>query len=65
MIRPSDSEASRRANWNMREAIPCAAEELFLDEWIQRGLGCDIAQAAGANPGSVTYHFKDQGRLAA
>src|SRR6202795_5151152 len=43
---------------NLREAILCAAEELFATNGFNAVSVRDIAQAAGANPGSVTYHFK-------
>jgi AcrR family transcriptional regulator len=42
---------------NMREAILAAAEELFSTNGFNAVSVRDIAQAAGANPGSVTYHF--------
>lgn len=42
---------------NMREAILAAAEELFSANGFNAVSVRDIAQAAGANPGSVTYHF--------
>jgi AcrR family transcriptional regulator len=41
----------------MREAILAAAEELFATQGFNAVSVRDIAQAAGANPGSVTYHF--------
>jgi AcrR family transcriptional regulator len=41
----------------MREAILAAAEELFATKGFNAVSVRDIAQAAGANPGSVTYHF--------
>ena len=43
---------------NMREAILAAAEELFSTNGFNAVSVRDIAHAAGANPGSVTYHFK-------
>src|SRR6478736_349685 len=42
---------------NMREAIRAAAEELFSTNGFNAVSVRDIALAAGANPGSVTYHF--------
>jgi AcrR family transcriptional regulator len=42
---------------NMREAILAAAEELFSTNGFNAVSVRDIALAAGANPGSVTYHF--------
>src|SRR5262249_62394715 len=42
---------------NMREAILVAAEELFATNGFNAVSVRDVAQAAGANPGSVTYHF--------
>ncbi len=42
---------------NMREAILAAAEELFSTHGFTAVSVRDIAVAAGANPGSVTYHF--------
>ncbi|MBI5322542.1 MAG: TetR/AcrR family transcriptional regulator [Bradyrhizobium sp.] len=48
---------------NMREAILAAAEELFSTNGFNAVSVRDIAQAAGANPGSVTYHFKTKDGL--
>jgi AcrR family transcriptional regulator len=48
---------------NMREAILCAAEELFSTNGFNAVSVRDIAQAAGANPGSVTYHFRTKDGL--
>jgi AcrR family transcriptional regulator len=48
---------------NMREAILAAAEELFSTNGFTAVSVRDIAQAAGANPGSVTYHFKTKDGL--
>ncbi len=48
---------------NMREAILVAAEELFAINGFSAVSVRDIAQAAGANPGSVTYHFKTKDGL--
>ncbi|MBI5261094.1 MAG: TetR/AcrR family transcriptional regulator [Bradyrhizobium sp.] len=48
---------------NLREAILCAAEELFSTNGFNAVSVRDIAQAAGANPGSVTYHFKTKDGL--
>jgi AcrR family transcriptional regulator len=48
---------------NLREAILCAAEELFATNGFNAVSIRDIAQAAGANPGSVTYHFKTKDGL--
>jgi AcrR family transcriptional regulator len=53
--------ASRKPN--MREAILCAAEELFATNGFNAVSVRDIAHAAGANPGSVTYHFKTKDGL--
>ena len=47
----------------MREAILAAAEELFATNGFNAVSVRDIAQAAGANPGSVTYHFKTKDGL--
>src|ERR1700733_105861 len=63
MIRPSASEESAVRKPNMREAILCAAEELFSTNGFNAVSVRDIAQAAGANPGSVTYHFKTKDGL--
>src|SRR5574337_1753943 len=54
-------ETSRKPN--MREAILAAAEELFSVNGFNAVSVRDIAQAAGANPGSVTYHFKTKDGL--
>lgn len=47
----------------MREAILCAAEQLFSTNGFNAVSVRDIAQAAGANPGSVTYHFRTKDGL--
>src|SRR6266436_1401058 len=60
--RPSSNEATARKP-NMREAILTAAEELFSRNGFNAVSVRDIAQAAGANPGSVTYHFKTKDGL--
>jgi len=60
--KPSTKElATRRPN--MREAILAAAEELFARKGFNAASVRDIALAAGANPGSVTYHFKTKDGL--
>jgi AcrR family transcriptional regulator len=48
---------------NLREAILYAAEELFATNGFNAVSVRDIAQAAGANPGSVTYHFRTKDGL--
>ena len=53
--KPTSKETARKPN--MREAILAAAEELFATNGFNAVSVRDIAQAAGANPGSVTYHF--------
>jgi AcrR family transcriptional regulator len=63
MANPSGSEESAVRKPNMREAILCAAEELFSTNGFNAVSVRDIAQAAGANPGSVTYHFKTKDGL--
>ena len=50
-------------NPNMREAILSAAELLFSTRGFNAVSIRDIAQEAGANPGSVTYHFKSKDGL--
>jgi len=60
--RPARKEANSRKP-NMREAILAAAEELFSTNGFNAVSVRDIAQAAGANPGSVTYHFKTKDGL--
>src|SRR6202162_4040632 len=57
----NNAAATRKPN--MREAILCAAEELFSTNGFNAVSVRDIAQAAGANPGSVTYHFKTKDGL--
>src|SRR5256886_13652229 len=57
----SNDLAARKPN--LREAILCAAEELFATNGFNAVSVRDIAQAAGANPGSVTYHFKTKDGL--
>ena len=63
MARPSDSDEAAPRKPNMREAILRAAEELFSTHGFNAASVRDIAQAAGANPGSVTYHFKTKDGL--
>ena len=60
---PLDSDEATPRKPNMREAILCAAEELFSINGFNAVSVRDIAQAAGANPGSVTYHFKTKDGL--
>jgi len=57
----SDSRTSRKGN--LREAILSAAEALFSTSGFNAVSVRDIAQAAGANPGSITYHFKSKDGL--
>src|ERR1700741_1943018 len=63
MIRQSDSDEAASRKPSLREAILCAAEELFSTNGFTAVSVRDIAQAAGANPGSVTYHFKTKDGL--
>ena len=63
MIRPSASDESAARKPNLREAILGAAEELFSTNGFNAVSVRDIAQAAGANPGSVTYHFRTKDGL--
>jgi AcrR family transcriptional regulator len=58
---PRDRPASRKGN--LREAILAAAEALFATNGFNAVSIRDIAQAADANPGSVTYHFKSKDGL--
>jgi AcrR family transcriptional regulator len=62
MVRRSNKESVARKP-NLREAILAAAEELFSTNGFNAVSVRDIAQAAGANPGSVTYHFKTKDGL--
>ncbi|MBR0755492.1 TetR family transcriptional regulator [Bradyrhizobium jicamae] len=62
MVRKSPKVAGARKP-NMREAILAAAEELFSTNGFNAVSVRDIAQAAGANPGSVTYHFETKDGL--
>ena len=50
-------------NPNMREAILSAAEQLFSTHGFNAVSIRDIAVEAGANPGSITYHFKSKDGL--
>jgi AcrR family transcriptional regulator len=61
--RAKPGEALTTRKRNLREAILCAAEELFSTNGFDAVSIRDIAQAAGANPGSVTYHFKTKDGL--
>ena len=63
MVRKPDSKATATRKPNLREAILAAAEELFSTNGFNAVSVRDIAQAAGANPGSVTYHFKTKDGL--
>src|SRR3979411_2480976 len=63
MLRKSASKKAATRKPNLREAILCAAEELFSVNGFNAVSVRDIAQAAGANPGSVTYHFKTKDGL--
>jgi AcrR family transcriptional regulator len=63
MDRLPDSDDATPRKPNMREAILCAAEDLFSSNGFNAVSVRDIAQAAGANPGSVTYHFKTKDGL--
>ena len=62
MVRKSPKVAGARKP-NMREAILAAAEELFSTNGFNAVSVRDIAQAAGANPGSITYHFETKDGL--
>src|SRR5580704_7534386 len=50
-------------NSNMRDAILSAAEVLFSTSGFNAVSIRDIAQEAGANPGSISYHFKSKDGL--
>ena len=63
MVARSSSKETTPRKPNMREAILCAAEELFSTNGFTAVSVRDIALAAGANPGSVTYHFKTKDGL--
>src|SRR5437667_12379128 len=63
MVRKSLSREGAGRKPNLREAILTAAEELFSTNGVNAVSVRDIAQAAGANPGSVTYHFKTKDGL--
>ncbi len=62
MIRKPDRKETARKP-NMREAILAAAEDLFSVNGFNAVSVRDVAHAAGANPGSVTYHFKTKDGL--
>ena len=63
MVRKPPSREAAARKPNLREAILTAAEELFSNNGFNAVSVRDIAQAAGANPGSVTYHFKTKDGL--
>ena len=63
MVRKPASRKTATRKPNLREAILCAAEELFATNGFNAVSIRDIARAAGANPGSVTYHFKTKDGL--
>src|SRR5260370_24737395 len=50
-------------NSNMRDAILSVAEGVFSTSGFNAVSIRDIAHEAGANPGSVTYHFKSKDGL--
>jgi len=62
MARRSIKQEKAR-NPNMREAILAAAEELFSTKGFNAVSIRDVAKAAGASPGSVTYHFETRDGL--
>src|SRR3974390_1464814 len=62
MFRRSIKQEKAR-NPNMREAILAVAEELFSTNGFNAVSIRDVAQAAGASPGSVTYHFETKDGL--
>ena len=55
-VKPAKSRGSRRQD-STRAAILDAAEELFAASGFTAVSIRDIARAAGANPGSISYHF--------
>jgi AcrR family transcriptional regulator len=63
MLQKSARKKAATRKPNLREAILCAAEDLFATNGFNAVSVRDIAQAAGANPGSVTYHFKTKDGL--
>lgn len=63
MVPDAASKEAGQRKPNLREAILCAAEELFATNGFNAVSVRDIAHAAGANPGSVTYHFKTKDGL--
>jgi AcrR family transcriptional regulator len=63
MVRKASSREASARKPNLREAILTAAEELFSTNGFNAVSVRDIAQAAGANPGSVTYHFRTKDGL--
>src|ERR1700750_1665458 len=63
MVRRATRKDAVQRKPNLREAILAAAEELFSTNGFTAVSVRDIAQAAGANPGSVTYHFKTKDGL--
>src|SRR6201985_3353845 len=63
MVRRATRKDAVQRKPNLREAILAAAEELFSTNGFTALPVRDIAQPAGANPGSVTYHFKTKDGL--
>jgi AcrR family transcriptional regulator len=63
MISDTTNTAAPGRKGNLREAILSAAEALFSTGGFNAVSVRDIARAAGANPGSVTYHFKSKDGL--
>ena len=60
---PFQQQGNRAAQAEHARGDPCAAEELFSTNGFTAVSVRDIALAAGANPGSVTYHFKTKDGL--
>ena len=63
MVNQAAKMSSTTRKPNLREAILCAAEALFSTNGFNAVSIRDIAQEAGANVGSVTYHFKSKDGL--
>jgi AcrR family transcriptional regulator len=63
MARSTATKPPATRKSNLREAILSAGEVLFSTKGFNAVSIRDIAQEAGANPGSVTYHFKSKDGL--
>ena len=60
MQKRDEGRPVERRQANVRQAVMNAAEALFAAQGFNAVSIRDIATAAGAHPGSVTYHFTNR-----